>query len=72
MCGCAKFQATQTTLTFPVQIFQKIDLGLAICWNKNQHCQDAMHANFQEKQTTLTFSTKICAKMGFRVAISKL
>ena len=41
------------------------------CSNKNQHRQDAMHANFQEKRTTLTFLTKICAKMGFGVGISK-
>ena len=30
MCGCAKFQAKQTTLTFSVQICPKMDLGLAI------------------------------------------
>ena len=30
MCGFAKFQAKQTTLTFSVQICPKIDLGLGI------------------------------------------
>ena len=30
MCGCAKFQVKQTTLTFSVQISPKMDVGLAI------------------------------------------
>ena len=30
MCVCASFQAKQTTLTFPVQICPKVDLGLTI------------------------------------------
>ena len=30
MCGCAKIQAKQTTLTFSVQICPKKDLRLAI------------------------------------------
>ena len=30
MCGCAKFQAKQTALTFSAQICPKMDLGLTI------------------------------------------
>ena len=30
MCGCTKFQAKQITLTFSVQIYLEMDLGLAI------------------------------------------
>ena len=30
MCGCTKFQAKQITLTFPVQIYLEMDLGMAI------------------------------------------
>ena len=40
MCVCASFQVKQTALTFPAQIFLKMDLGLAIqktSQNKNQH-----------------------------------
>ena len=75
MCVFASFQAKQAALTFSAHLPKsgsRVGNSENYCWNKNQHHQDAMHANFHEKQTTLTFSAQICSKMDFGVEISKL
>ena len=64
MCGCAKFQAKQTTFTFSVQICPKMDLGLAI--QKTNIGIRRCHAyKFSGKMNNFNFFDENLPKKGF-------
>ena len=66
MCGCTKLQAKQITLTFSVQIYLEMDLGLAIQKTNVGSASLRCHAcQFSGKTSNFDFFDKHFPKNGF-------